>query len=275
MIFGYVTKLGLKAFEAEVAIHPASSQTEYLTQSRPRVGTRQIDSADIVHAGTHANLRHCRPGPELDMLMAFLGEMTLAVPRGTSVKVFHQPRIENSFPDVVLVLWRPSLTRQWPEARRQLTRFDLRVLHYLATTGPTHVSAIHALFGSKCTTALSRLEAANTVSITPHTVRSKSLSQIYAVQRIVSIEAKISDWKSAISQAVLNTWFTDDSWVLMPDRIAARVSHKVALYQSVRCVPAADTTHDFSKLPQNSIPVSYASWLLNEWAWRLNLNNTH
>lgn len=255
--------------------HGSASEAEHsLDSARPRLrSNRRISKGDVVRHGTEGEAklrtRIWRTGPEFDLLNGFLESLSLNVPRGAKVKLFHQPRLESGFPDAVLVVWRPSVTRKWPQERRSLTSFDLRVLHYLSTLGKLPRAELDAAFGLKASESIERLCSAGTVFKRGQYVQPKSLEEIFAVKRIVAIEAKMQDWRGALNQAVLNTWFSDESWLLMPQQVTSRVAGECSTYRGVRCVSPSDVAHDFATHDCTSKPISYASWLFNEWAWRL------
>jgi len=261
---------GCEANESKPSAFWDPSTANSLDLARPKLRARPIGIEDIIHHGTHASHRAWRSGPELNLLTEFLGALSIVAPGGTKLKLFHQPRIESGFPDVVLVVWNPSIANKWPEQRKALTHFDLRLLQYLVTCGEASFESIRSTFGRQSDKSLIRLREADTLAVKKRSVKPRSLSQIFAVSRIISVEAKVHDWKSVLSQAVLNTWFSDESWVLMPSKLTERVSAECALHQGVRCLSTNDTCHDLTGLAGPSKPISYGSWLFNEWAWKIN-----
>ncbi len=250
-----------------------------LDLARPRIGSKsRIAERDVVrHGSVHGvpgvQPRIWREGPEFDLLTSFLQSLSLSVPRGARVKLFHQPRLESGFPDAVLVVWRPSVAKKWPAQRGQLKPFDLRVLHYLTLVGNLSDSELHVVFGHQVRKAVDRLIASGTVLRRRDTVCHQRLDAIFAVSKIVAVEAKMRDWRGALDQAVLNTWFSDESWMLMPHGVTQRIANECHAYSGVRCVSPEDIVHDFRSADCSAKPVSYASWMFNEWAWRLSLRD--
>jgi len=198
-----------------------------------------------------------------------LTDLSIKVPRGAQVNLFHQPRLESGFPDVVLVVWNPRIAKNWPKTRKLLTSLDLRVLHFICSASALEALALKPLFGVDCQRSLQRLQDADAISVTGGVVKARRMGEIFAVKRIIALEAKMQDWQGALNQAVLNTWFSNESWMLMPERITRRIASECSSYQGVRCLSPVDVTHDFSQHNEMTPPVSYASWLFNEWAWRL------
>ena len=95
------------------------------------------------------------------------------------------------------------------------------------------------------------------------------LGSVFIATRIVAVEAKIRDWRRALHQAVANTWFASHSYVLMP---AERLSRSVCRHAAPLGIGVM--SYDGTRLAVRqrarrlSIPSSYGSWLVNEWAVR-------
>ncbi len=94
-----------------------------------------------------------------------------------------------------------------------------------------------------------------------------ALRRSFAASKIIAVEAKVGKWSEVLNQALLNTWFASKSYVLVPNlpsepqlAAARRLGIGVCSLhdREVREV-ASESTH---------LPRSYASWMLNDWAWR-------
>jgi hypothetical protein len=95
------------------------------------------------------------------------------------------------------------------------------------------------------------------------------LRDVFAVRRIVAIEAKVSDWQDGLQQAFQNSWFASESYLLMPHIPRS----PLLLEESARFGVGLRTQGqplDNGELCPRQVPVprSYASWLFNEWVWR-------
>jgi hypothetical protein len=97
----------------------------------------------------------------------------------------------------------------------------------------------------------------------------KPLEEIFAIERLIAIEAKMKNWQEGLQQAFHNTWFASESYLLLPDvpntsdLMQQAASFGVGLLTAC-CSPVQ------SKLPAKvgRLPKSYASWLFNEWTWQ-------
>ena len=214
------------------------------------------------------SFRNRRPGPEQELVDWFLEERRFVVPRGCRTTVFREPFLESGCPDLVLVFWRESRAQEWSPARAELKHFDIRVMHYLTHSGARTSSELTRAFGRPIGASLERLSEANMVRATRRRWVPRPLSKTFAATRIIAIEAKICDWRSALRQAHLNTWFAQESYILVP-----HVPRGELLLQEASCLGLGV----FSKKDSNVCegrpdltepPRSYVSWLFNEWAWR-------
>ncbi len=97
--------------------------------------------------------------------------------------------------------------------------------------------------------------------------QNRPLSAIFAATRIVAVEAKIRDWRKALEQAHLNTWFASQSCVLVP-----KISRNSTMLQDAQELGVTVLTQQPAgwklKTAQPQRPRSYVSWLLNDWAWK-------
>ena len=97
------------------------------------------------------------------------------------------------------------------------------------------------------------------------------MSKIFALRKIVAVEAKIANWKRAIEQAINNTWFASHSYVLMPSlkNIEDVVSVSSQFGIGV-IIQESDSNSIVSQAKPLEIPSSIGSWLFNEWVIREN-----
>jgi hypothetical protein len=227
--------------------------------------------APTVESGTLRAVlsRTATQGPELDVVREFL-ERGVRRRAGHVVSVFCEPRLDSGYPDVVLVHWDRKASDAWPVERAQLTVDDVRLLHFLY--GARSVSRDELRGRSSLRhpdRTLERLVAARVVKVSSRRIRVHPLAEIFAVRRLIALEAKISDWRRGLQQAFVNTWFASESFLLVPHlpkgssllEDAARIG--VGVLSADRCLSSPQVRARRDRLPQ-----SYASWLFNEWAWR-------
>jgi hypothetical protein len=209
--------------------------------------------------------RRCS-GPEDVLIEWFLEQELVRVPPGHRVTVFREPRLASGFPDLVIVLWKERVAKQWSPARASLLPCDLRLMHLLTSSGPQTEEAIETIFPD-WERPLARLEEAGMVRMCEEQWEHHSLDIVFAATQIIAVEAKMKEWRSALAQAHLNTWFASESCVLVP-----RVPRNSTLLQDARelgvTVFAQEQATCVLYRSLCGTPRSYVSWLFNDWAWR-------
>ncbi len=233
---------------------------------RERAEARFHLVAGSLPAGLRA--RQPRPGPEENLVRQFLDQFPIASREGYRVTVFREPRLESGFPDLVVVIWDPRKTRPWTEKRRLLRPDDVRLLHLIGISGPLFDEELAALLGVRPHRSLDRLHNLDLIRSTKMGWRAEPVHRIFAVRRILAFEAKIGAITAALHQAALNRWFASESYVLLPrlpsiDLRARAHASGVGVWLSGASKPALQAT----RAPTGR-PVSYASWLFNEWTWQ-------
>lgn len=210
-----------------------------------------------------------RPGPEEDLVERFLAAPRIDSPPGCCTTLFKEPRLRSGRPDIVAVIWHLPTASRWQTARESLIDADLRLVQLLLFNGPTPETRLRELFRRPPFKSLERLEAAALIKRQRGIWEPRSLSRTFAVRRIVAYEAKVSAWLAGVSQAALNRWFASESYVLIP-----RMPRHGALLETARGAGVGIWLDDRpgpalkAKRAHGKQPLSYASWLFNEWVWR-------
>lgn len=213
------------------------------------------------------SFRRTRDGPEQELVDWFLDQGGVQPRHGERITLFREPRLPSGFPDLVAVVWKESVASKWNYARRDLAAIDLRVMHHLTISGPTTLPQLRLLFRAQGEKSVDLLHASRMVRYRNGQWSALPLSGVFAAKRIVAIEAKVNKWRAALDQAFLNTWFTPESYILIPSLPRRTSLLELALQRGIGVLwkePGAWKT-----VPQQTrVPRSYVSWLLNEWAWR-------
>ncbi len=211
-----------------------------------------------------------RPGPETALVDRFVEAMTSARSCSTALRttLFREPRLLSGFPDLVAVMWHAPTAERWSGARKRLSTADLRLVQLLVSTGPTDVETLEGLVGRDQASRLPVLHEAGLVIERGGEWRVRRLREAFAVRGIVAFEAKIADWGQALAQASANRWFASESYVLLPsaprnaDATAEATRLGVGIWVDGMNAPILPARRNSQQ------PVSFASWLFNEWAWR-------
>ena len=215
--------------------------------------------------------RPLRLGPEHELVCRFLRQIAEIHEFGrsdTRVTVFIEPKLQSGFPDIVVVEWHEPTTSQWAVERLSLKVDDFRAVHALGAQKTASESDLKACFGVTKRT-LERLKLAGLAEGNAEQWCLTGLQEIFAVRRIIAFEAKVADWRGAIKQAALNRWFASESYVLL-GRVPSNPLFDEMIEASGVGVWIEGESQPYVR-PQNwdsAQPLSYVSWLFNEWAWR-------
>lgn len=218
-------------------------------------------------APTGTVFRRTKRGPEQKLVDDFISVMPLAHAPDSRVTVLREPGLESGFPDLVIVVWRYERTADWGETRLALLPHDLRLMHYVFQRRRVANSELQEHFGARfARCSIQRLHDANLVRPAGGSWFPCALDRTFAATKIIAVEAKIGKWAKVLKQARLNTWFASKSYVLVPqvseEQVQWAQSHGIGVLS-----PEPDGIREWgaSTAP---LPRSYASWIVNDLAWR-------
>lgn len=210
-----------------------------------------------------------RSGPEAELVLDALRLGLLGrFGQPDAVHEFHEPAMEVGLPDLVIARARPNWTPS--PGRGRLTDRHLRILHQvhrLRFTSTAGLVALTCFSRSQVTRILADLIDIGAVRETASGVRARALDDVFALSAIVAIEAKISDWRGAIDQAVRNTWFASQPYIMLPARKCTTAALDHARTAGVGVFTVSATAVHLRVRPRPfPLPCSYGSWQVNEWA---------
>lgn len=211
--------------------------------------------------------RSKRTGPELDLISVFLDRPIFTAPPRCEMAIFQEPRLPSGFPDLVVALWRRDIVRNWEPARKDLLTDDIRLAHYLFQIGPARVPDLQNTIGRKVCRSLERLRLAGMVRPQRDKWALRPLREVFAIEQLIAVEAKVSEWRGGLKQAWLNTWFASASYLLIP-----QVPRRSAVLDRAREIGIGVCTLQervIAPTCRPRLPSSYASWLFNEWVGRI------
>lgn len=214
------------------------------------------------------SFRGHRAGPEHELIEEYLKSLKVKVPRGCTVTIFREPRISSGFPDLVLVIWNTSAAARWHPSRALLKNEDIRLMHYIALNGLATHQEIDTLYGNKAAKSLERLQAAEMILSRRNFWVARTVSKCFAVKHIIAIEAKMTQWRNALAQAYLNTWFASSSCIMLPQLPKSKALLSEAKLLGIGIHLLENTLLDYRDVPTEASPRSYVSRLFNEWVWR-------
>ena len=212
-------------------------------------------------------------GPEADLVEAFRKYVPSCFRwKKGNVAIFYEPQLETGFPDLVVVQYLPRTFRAWSKARSELRPLDLKVLHHLLRVKGADSAALFGTLGVDARgllAALERLLDAEMITRARHTWTPYPLSKMFGLLSIVAVEAKIKNWRDAFKQGHLNLWFASESYILSPVEKPSSVVLERARRTGVGVfLLNGMKVRRLQSAQKNCVPVSYGSWMFNEWVGR-------
>lgn len=221
--------------------------------------------------GLGLKFRNLVAGPEQDLIDGFLSNVYSKTKQNQNITVFSQPSIGSCYPDIVAVIWNEKISKEWPIEREQLKANDLKLIHVLFCMGPLTYEQIETILGKKIKKSLSILIDLGMINFLNNKYKINNIKKIFAVDKIIAVEAKIAFGQRVIEQAGHNTWFSSHSHALLPK--VSDQNHAISLADRLQIGLVTfdnKNLHELHKAPTRTVPLSYGSWLFNEWVWRLN-----
>jgi hypothetical protein len=123
--------------------------------------------------------------------------------------------------------------------------------------------------GVRLDASIELLDAAHVIRFRKGVWVPVSLDRVFGVRRIIAVEAKISNWGQALTQACNNQWFASESFVLGPFEEVPKALESGARRRGVGVWGCRGGQVVRPVRPRcGSLPISYVSWLFNEWVGR-------
>lgn len=210
-------------------------------------------------------------GEEFEMVQQFIDFKKNSFKEQTNkqLAIFIETKINDAYPDVIFAEYDPCKYEKWNVSRKNLSTPDLKLLHYLYVNRDVTSRKIINDLSIQYKTLLHSLEAlldAGLISRSNECWNILDRENLFAVNKIEAVEAKISKWDAVMQQAILNKSFASESFVLSKckrepnDDIVKRISSfGIGIY-------LFDDYH-FSRVARakrNRFPSNYNSVYLNE-----------
>jgi len=185
--------------------------------------------------------------------------------------VFVEPKVGNCYPDIVFVEFDPLVYDGWSTARDNLTATDLKILYHIFTRG--------ALLGQDIVREL-RTTWKDTMLATERLLDARLLRrthrgwEIYhenfcGVTRIEAVEAKLSAFTTVIQQALVNTSFASESYVLGLSEVSTQKLSQLSQFGLGLHVQSCNGFHTVREAKKSPLPVNPSSLHFNEWIGRI------
>lgn len=217
--------------------------------------------------------RKSRKGPEQELVQNFTGHLLESFwKKNTKLAVFFEPQLDTGFPDIVLVEYSPNIFDAWTESRLALLPIDLKVLYHLYYLGGSDSESLETQLGinsKNLLISLERLLGSKLIKRSTRKWKPYNLKHTFAITKIIAVEAKIKDWKSAFQQAETNKWFSSESYIVSPvSRPTTRIIDTAGRLGVGIYTFDTNGMKEINKAVKGKLPSCYASWMFNEWIGR-------
>ncbi|WNY99745.1 hypothetical protein SUSP_002163 [Sulfurospirillum sp. 'SP'] len=212
-------------------------------------------------------------GPELDLVEEFIHEIPkIFKPKKNKLALFVEPLIDGSYPDLVIAEYTPQIIDNWKESRNALSNIDFKIYENIRShRGLTSTELFENTNYSYKTLlhSIEKLYDAGLLDRNNGQWKAKLLQETYSIKRLISIEAKVKEWKTLLSQADANQWFSSESYALSSvanpreSTIDKFKDYGVGLYSL-----SNQKLVKLNEAKKQSLPKSYMSWMFNEWIGR-------
>lgn len=191
-----------------------------------------------------------------------------------SFEIIEEPFSGFGYPDVVGVIYNKKAIGNWKSSRNKLKKDDIKILHYLYMKKkgvcPVMISSDLGFSLSMVEKTVRRLVDADVAfELKDKRIKNKPLRQIFHVEEIVSIEAKLKDWKGAFGQSLNNSTFSSFSYSLFPESVISDKVLDVYNQHGLGLITYNKSYSVVSKPDKIKIPNSIGSWYFNEYVGRL------
>lgn len=217
--------------------------------------------------------RITRIGPELDMVHEFIDTTSQNFKsKKNKLAIFIEPMVDTAYPDIVFAEYNPKVLDNWNDSRKNIKVTDMKIFENIRNMRGGNVSTIfkHTHFSYKeIIEAIERLYDAELIGRQKGKWVSKSLKEIYSIQRLKSVEAKIGQLSTVLKQADANRWFASESYALSPTKRPQKATiERFKHYGIGLCTLNDGKIIEFNKAEKQKLPTSYMSWMFNEWIGR-------
>jgi len=223
----------------------------------------------MIEKGITLSSRAVKKGNENDFVHDFLESNKLFNDETLEYCILKETITDSGVADVIVASWVKEKTPNLNPIRRTLEKNDLKILHFISTKRSKGISSrtIEKKLGfseKQITKTIEKLKKADLVVCSGKKILIKDIKSNFFLKEIISIEAKLKDWKKVVEQATLNTIFSSKSYILIPEKKAKNTKYFDSLDNPGLITFDGKRAKVKIKAKTNQLPASYHSWLINE-----------
>ncbi len=234
------------------------------------------DILEIYNSNNHLGIvtRKTTEGEEIDLVRQFIDyRKQLFIPKSDKkLGIFVEPKINDSYPDIVFVEYDPNNYENWNKNRLKLSAYDLRILYHIYISKSIDSTKIVNQLGiswKDVTLAIENLYDSNLITRKNKKWAIKEKKSI-CVRKIEAVEAKINKLDEVFQQAIINKNFASESYALLKVNKSPK-QEKLELFEKFGLGMYLKKNNGFATIKvanKSSIPISFNSLYFNEWIGR-------
>ncbi|KUO60317.1 MAG: hypothetical protein APF84_04275 [Gracilibacter sp. BRH_c7a] len=219
--------------------------------------------------------RKITKGIEFDLVKAFI-DYKKDVFRFSNINklaIFIEPKIDNSYPDIVFVSYNPENYNNWNNIRKELSIIDYKILYHIFQNKEINANEITKQLGvtwKDTMLAVEKLYDCKFITRKNEFWRTKN-KDVFSIRNIEAVEAKINKLDQVFQQALINKNFASESYVLSNldkgitgDKLNKFTKFGIGIYTFNR-----NRFRRVNKSSKAYMPVSYSSIYFNEWLGKI------
>jgi len=184
-----------------------------------------------------------------------------------------EPYTGFGYPDLVLLTWDKKIEKNWKDERNNLTLKEIKIVQHLYNCDEAksikNISVDLGFSKRQITSILSNLVNAGIVENINDYWKLGVLEEIFYLKEIITIEAKLKNWKNALLQAGNNNFFSSEVFTLFPDSIINENLLKSYSETDIGVITFNQNYKVVKPASKKDLPITINSWLFNELIGRM------
>ncbi|GHF60755.1 hypothetical protein HNQ07_004291 [Deinococcus metalli] len=210
---------------------------------------------------TGLKFRKPTEGPEYEMVRNFI-EHSLPKPnRNQDLIVLVEPRFNAGAPDVVAVYWNRSKLGDFSHRRSVLSKKDIKIMQYIMQSSGADLEDIVSTFSHDCKKSIDKLISEKMIYHKGRKLFAYSKMKKGVIDRILTIEAKIHDWRGGIIQASNYFWLGEEVYLLIREN---NNKDKIIDQARILGVGVIFNGEQMKHVGTHDLVPTYGYWMMNE-----------
>lgn len=184
-----------------------------------------------------------------------------------------EPYTGFGYPDLVFLTWSKNITKLWSEERNNLKLNDIKVIQHLYNSNiekTIHdISKELGYSDRQLDSVFKRLYEAKIVDETNGMWTLRELEKVFFLEMIITVEAKLKNWRRALLQASNSEHFSSEVFTLYPENLIKENLVNGYADTSIGIVSYDKKYNIVKQARRRNLPITINGWLFNELIGRM------